>query len=180
MGKTMSLIYRKSWHCVVHCAAYGKAKSMVQEATILLVEDDENDILLMKRAFNRARLANPLKVVQDGDEAIDYLSGNGIYRDREQYPLPLMVLLDLRMPKKDGFQVLAWIRSQPEFETLPVVVLTSSAEQPDALQAFKLGANSYLVKPAQFDDLVQLMLRLQGYWLLVRNKADRMALLVEE
>jgi CheY-like chemotaxis protein len=153
---------------------------MVHEATILLVEDDPNDVVLMSLAFNRARLANPLRVVHDGEEAVSYLSGKGIYHDRDHYPLPFLVLLDLRMPRMDGFEVLAWIRSQSQFRELPVVVLTSSAEQPDAIKAFKLGANSYLVKPAQFEDLVQLMRRLQGYWLLVQSKTDRMALLVDD
>jgi CheY-like chemotaxis protein len=153
---------------------------MVQEATILLVEDDPDDVLLMQRAFSRARLANPLRVVRDGEEAIRYLSGQGIYKARDKYPVPLLLLLDLRMPKKNGFEVLEWIRDQPEHNDLPVVVLTSSAEQPDAIKAFKLGASSYLVKPAQFDDLVQLMLRLQGYWILVKDKPDRLALLVED
>jgi CheY-like chemotaxis protein len=153
---------------------------MVQEATILLVEDDPNDVLLMKRALNRARLANPLKVVNDGEDAIRYLSGEGEYANREEYPFPLLVLLDLKMPRKSGFEVLQWIRSNAHLKDLSVVVLTSSEEQPNVHKAFELGANSYLIKPTQFDDLVQMMLRLQGYWILVNKKSERMTLLVED
>lgn len=153
--------------------------AMLQEATILLVEDDPNDVFLMERAFERARLANPLKVVRDGEDAIEYFCGKGVYSDRARYPIPLLVLLDLRMPRRDGFEVLEWLRSQPDFVSLPVVVLTSSEDLPDLTRAYRLGANSYLIKPAQLDDLVQMMLRLQGYWLLINQKSDRMALLVE-
>jgi CheY-like chemotaxis protein len=153
---------------------------MLQESTILLAEDDPNDVLLMKRAFNRARLANPLKIVPDGEEAVAYLAGHGLYGDREHYPFPFLLLLDLKMPKKSGLEVLEWIRSQPHFNELAVVVLTSSEEQPNMQKAFQLGASSYLVKPAEFEDLVEMMRRLHGYWLLVNKKADRMALLVEE
>jgi CheY-like chemotaxis protein len=153
---------------------------MLQEATILLAEDDPNDVILMRRAFNRARLANPLKVVPDGEEAIAYLDGQGLYADRDHYPFPLLVLLDLKMPKRNGLEVLEWIRSRPELKDLSVVVLTSSEEQPNIHKAFALGASSYLVKPAEFEDLVDMMRRLHGYWLLVNKKADRMTLLVEE
>jgi len=86
---------------------------MLQEATILLVEDDSNDVFLMERAFNKARLANPLKVVRDGEEAISYLLGEGIYADRAEYPMPFMILLDLKMPRLSGFEVLEWLESQP-------------------------------------------------------------------
>lgn len=152
---------------------------MLQEASILLVEDDPNDVLLMQRAFERARLANPLKIVRDGEEAIEYLSGEGIYSDRENFPIPLLILLDLRMPRRTGFEVLEWLRSKPEFAEIPVVVLTSSEELPDVHKAYQLGANSYLTKPAQLDDLVQMMLRLRGYWLLVNRKSDHIAVLVK-
>lgn len=152
---------------------------MLQHATILLVEDDPNDVLLMERAFEKARLANPLQVVRDGEEAIDYLSGRGEYSDRDRYPIPLLLLLDLKMPKKSGFEVLDWIRDQPELRELSVVVLTSSKEAPDVAKSYRLGANSYLVKPAQLNDLVQMMLRLHGYWLFVNRKSERMALVVD-
>lgn len=152
---------------------------MLQQAAILLVEDDINDVLLMERALEKARLANPLKVVRDGAEAINYLEGEGIYADRDEYPLPLLMLLDLKMPRKSGFEVLEWLRQRTEFDDLPIVVLTSSEELPDVAKAYQLGANSYLVKPAKLDDLVQMMLRLHGYWLLVNRKSERMALVFD-
>ena len=154
---------------------------MVQQATILLVEDDANDVFLMERAFNKARLANPLKVVRDGEEAISYLQGEGIYADHDEYPMPLMILMDLKMPRRSGFEVLEWLQMQPaELREIPVVVLTSSNELPDVEKARRLGAKSYLVKPGQLGDLVQMMLRLQGFWLLLNKKSDKMAVLVED
>jgi len=153
---------------------------VIQEATILLVEDDADDALLMRRAFSRARLANPLQIVQDGEEAIEYLEGTGKYSDRNRFPLPLMVLLDLKLPGKHGFEVLEWIRDQSHFDQLPVVILTASKEQPDIQKAYRLGANSYLVKPTGLEDLVEMMLRLQGYWILVNCKPERISLVIDE
>src|ERR1041384_2734772 len=118
-----------------------------QGAVILLVEDNEEDILLMKRAFRNAHIANPLRVVKDGEEALQYLAGNGPYADRGRHPMPFLVLLDLRLPKLSGFEVLAWIRDQSELAELTVVVLTGSDHVPDATKARELGANSYMVKP---------------------------------
>jgi len=154
--------------------------SMRQEATILLVEDDPNDILLMQRAFNKARLANPLEVVTDGEEAIAYLSGEGRFADRNRYPVPLMLLLDLKMPRRNGFEVLEWLKEHPEFNQIPVVVLTSSDQQPDVEKAFRLGARSYLTKPGRLEDLVSLMMRLQGYWLLLDRKPEKVEVLVSD
>ncbi|HYE30746.1 MAG TPA: response regulator [Methylomirabilota bacterium] len=153
---------------------------MRQEATILLVEDDPNDILLMQRAFNKARLANPLEVVTDGEEAIAYLSGEGRFADRNRYPVPLMLLLDLKMPRRNGFEVLEWLKEHPEFNQIPVVVLTSSDQQPDVEKAFRLGARSYLTKPGRLEDLVSLMMRLQGYWLLLDRKPEKVEVLVSD
>lgn len=153
---------------------------MRQEAIILLVEDDPNDILLMQRAFTKARLANPLQVVTDGEEAINYLSGEGKYADRDQHPIPLMILLDLKMPKRNGFEVLEWLRDHKELAHIPVVVLTASDQQPDIEKAYSLGARSYLTKPGRLEDLVQLMMRLQGYWLLLDKKPERIEVLVPD
>ena len=130
---------------------------------ILVAEDDDNDICLIKRAFQKAQFENPLNVVKDGDQAVAYLQGSGPYIDRERHPPPALVLLDLKMPRKNGFEVLAWIREQPEFNHLPVVMLTSSQESSDIGRAYALGANSYLVKPANFANLVEMMNRLRGY-----------------
>ena len=140
--------------------------------TILLVEDDPNDVVLVRRAFRRARIANPLQVAQDGEAAIDYLAGRAAYTDRSRYPLPMLVLLDLKLPRRSGFEVLAWMRQQPVVNRIPVVVLTSSAESPDVNRAYELGANSYLVKPVVFEGLVDLVQRLKLYWLITNVGPD--------
>jgi len=137
---------------------------MLDGQYILLAEDDDDDVLLIQRAFQKAGLRNTLKVVRDGGQAIDYLSGNGIYADREKYPLPYLLLLDLKMPGTDGFEVLQWARSEPEIRRLLIVVLTSSVLQADVDRAYELGANSYLVKPVEFDEMVHLIRRFEAYW----------------
>jgi CheY-like chemotaxis protein len=137
---------------------------MLQNQYILLTEDDPNDVLLIERAFQKAGLKNVLKVVRDGDQAIEYLGGEGMYADRERFPLPYLVLLDLKMPGTDGFEVLQWIRNEPERRRLLVVVLTSSNLQADVDRAYELGANSYLVKPVEFEQMVNLISRFEAYW----------------
>jgi CheY-like chemotaxis protein len=137
---------------------------MLNDKIILLVEDDPNDVLLIQRAFQKAGLNNSLKVVRNGEEALEYLSGEDAYADRERFPLPFLVLLDLKMPGTDGFEVLAWARSIPNLKRLLVVVLTSSNLQADVDKAYELGANSYLVKPVEFDDMVNLIQRFEAYW----------------
>src|SRR5439155_13492332 len=117
---------------------------MLDQETILMVEDDPNDALLIQRALQKAGLRHPLKLVRDGDQAIAYLSGQGIYEDRQRYPLPFLVLLDLRMPGTDGFEVLQWARQEPALKRLLIVVLTSSNLQSDVDRAYEFGANSYL------------------------------------
>src|ERR1051326_7062364 len=119
---------------------------MPDNSVILLAEDREDDVLLIRRAFNKANLLNPLHVVQDGEEAIAYLKGEGQYANRAEYPLPSLLLLDLKMPRKNGFEVLQWIRQQPSLSALRVVVLTSSSEIQDVNMAYRLGSNSFLVK----------------------------------
>lgn len=137
---------------------------MLNHKTILLVEDDPNDVLLIQRAFQKAGLHNSLKVVRNGDQAIEYLRGEDAYADRERFPLPFLVLLDLKMPGTDGFEVLGWARNQPSLKRLLIVVLTSSNLQADVDRAYDLGANSYLVKPVEFDDMVNLIQRFEAYW----------------
>jgi CheY-like chemotaxis protein len=152
---------------------------MAQHATILLVEDNDDDILLMQRAFARARLANPLRIVRDGEQAIQYLAGEGKYSNRERYPFPLMLLLDLHLPKTNGFEVLEWIRGQSKSKDLIIVVLTSSADQRDFQEAHALGADSYMLKPGSLEELVKLMLRIQGHWLLLDRKPERFPVTIE-
>jgi CheY-like chemotaxis protein len=117
---------------------------------ILLVEDQPDDVYLIKRAFERAGLKHPIKAVPNGNEAMAYLNGDKPYDDRIDWPLPMLVLLDIKMPRTDGFDVLRWIRHQPKFARLCVVMLTSSDEIRDVNMAYQLGANSFLVKPLDF------------------------------
>ena len=143
-----------------------------ESAVILLVEDNEDDALFVKRAFARNKIVNPLMVIKNGQEALLYLEGAGRYGDRERFPLPRLVLLDLKLPGIDGFEVLAWIRQRPEFRTLRVIVLTSSNAIRDVNRAYQLGANSFLVKPTDFEDLVTLTQALRGYWIFLDKAPD--------
>jgi CheY-like chemotaxis protein len=127
-----------------------------QEPLILLVEDNEDDVLLIRRGFERAEVRNPFRVVTSGVEAIAYLNGDQPYWDRAKNPLPALVLLDIKMPMTDGFAVLKWIRRQPELARLCVVMLTSSDEIRDVNLAYHLGANSFFVKPLDFWNAAEL------------------------
>ena len=131
---------------------------------ILHIEDDPNDVLLLQRAVRRANLPISLSAVSDGDSAVAYLSGEMMFGDRERFPLPDLVLLDLKIPRKSGFEVLAWIRTHPHWKRLPVAVLTSSRHDRDMEQAYDSGANSYLVKPVGFDSLLQMIVLVHAYW----------------
>ncbi len=132
--------------------------------TILLVEDNPHDVLLLQLAFQRASLATRLEVVGDGEAAIAYLSGQTPYGDRHRYPLPVLVLLDLKMPRRSGFDVLAWLQQQPGLQRLPVVVFTASDDVTDINRAYDLGANAYVVKPVAFAALVDLVQVLDAFW----------------
>src|SRR4051812_36401069 len=134
-------------------------------AVILLVEDREDDVFLIKKAFSKANLNNPVYVVNDGEQAIAYLMGDVPYSNRNEYPLPDIILLDLKMPRLDGFEVLTWIRRQPGIRGLPVIVLTSSEELRDVNQAYALGANSFLVKPLDFENSLSLIRMVEKYWI---------------
>lgn len=133
--------------------------------TILLVEDDPNDVFLMKRALKGAKISNPLQVAENGQEAIDYLAGTNQFSDRSQFPIPSLVFLDLKLPYKNGFEVLQWIRSQSSLDATLVVVLTSSSEDRDIKETYRLGARSFLVKPPTQAMLSALMLSLKDYWM---------------
>lgn len=138
---------------------------MSDQAIFLLVEDNEDHIVLIRRAFAKSKVLNPLQVVRTGEDAIAYLEGTGRFSNRDEFPLPAVVLLDLKLTGMDGFDVLRWIRRQPGLKTLRVVVLTSSTEIRDVNLAYQLGANSFLVKPVDFEDFVRVTQALQGYWL---------------
>jgi CheY-like chemotaxis protein len=132
---------------------------------ILYVEDEETDVILLQHVLSRAGITNSLKTVKDGKAARDYLAGNAPFADRRLHPLPGLVLLDLNLPYWSGFEVLAWIRQQPQLRRLPVVVLTSSRRPDDIARAYDAGANGYLVKPNSLADLTAQVLALRDFWL---------------
>jgi DNA-binding response OmpR family regulator len=136
---------------------------------ILLVEDDPDHILLIERALRKVRLANPIRVMRDGEEARDYLSGAGAFADRDAYPLPMLVLLDLKLPRLSGLELLRWIRAQQEISKLSVAVLTSSKDSEDLSAAFELGIDFYLIKPAAFDTVLDLMMVIDLPWAFQEN-----------
>lgn len=123
----------------------------------LVVEDEPGDALLIQRAFTKANVPNPVHVVRDGDQAVEYLLGAGPYSDRMKYPLPKIVFLDLKLPRRSGLEVLEWLRSRPGLRRLSVVVLTSSKEPVDVNRAWDLGVSSYLVKPVDHSELVAMV-----------------------
>jgi CheY-like chemotaxis protein len=133
--------------------------------TVLHVDDDPGDSLLVRQACRKAEVSFQLQSVSDGETAIAYLSGAGIYSDRELYPLPVLVLLDLKMPRMNGFDVLAWIRGHAQFKTLPVVVFTASNQEEDIQRAYVEHANSYLVKPVGIHTLMEMLKMIDAYWL---------------
>jgi CheY-like chemotaxis protein len=139
---------------------------------ILLAEDNTTDALMVRRAFTKAGLQGAMAVVEDGDKAVAYLSGQGVFADRARHPLPVLLLLDLKLPRRSGLEVLAWVRQQPGLKRLPVVVLTSSEESADINRAYDLGANSYLVKPVNFDGLLEIVKGLGLYWLVLNENPE--------
>lgn len=150
---------------------------MLPPRSILLVEDDENDVLFMHRALKKAGMLEQLKVVEDGQKAIDYMEGAGTFRDRSEFPLPCLVLLDLKLPRVRGLEVLEWIRRQTKFQTTIVVVLTSSKLSTDIQAAYRLGANSYLVKPSDPHELPATMDLIKRYWLQLNQPTSETAAL---
>jgi len=135
------------------------------EKCILQVEDDDNDVFLLKRVFDQAGISSPLHVVRDGQLAIDYLSGAGGFADRQTHPLPCLVLLDLKLPKKNGLEVLEWIRHQPRLKSIVVVLFSSSALPQEVERAYELGVNSYIQKSSDSNQLREIAQLLKGWWL---------------
>ena len=133
-------------------------------AVILLVEDDPEDQKLTRRALRTSRLRNKLYVANDGEQALDYLYRRGEFADPEISPRPDLILLDLNMPKLDGRAVLARLKKDPEFRRIPVVVLTTSAQEEDILRSYELGVNSYITKPVRMDGFVRAIQDLEHYW----------------
>ncbi|MBP6208038.1 MAG: response regulator [Anaerolineales bacterium] len=140
---------------------------------ILLVEDNPSDIGLTRRALEKSHVANDLVVVEDGQEALDYLFGASQSAGPQVTELPALILLDLKLPKVDGLEVLRRIRSDPNLYRLPVVVLTTSTEEQDIVQSYHLGANSYIRKPVDFTQFVEAIQHLGLYWLLLNEPAPR-------
>ncbi|MDB6121047.1 MAG: two-component system response regulator [Pedosphaera sp.] len=133
-------------------------------STVLLVEDDLNDIFLVKRAFKKAHIPNPLQVVTDGEEAIHYFNGEGKYADRHHYPLPRLIVMDIKMPRKTGFEVLEWIKRDGILKRIPVVIVSSSDQPNDVNRAYELGANAYMIKPVNFKAVEGLFASITHYW----------------
>jgi len=142
------------------------------EYPILLVEDSPDDALLIQRAFRKANLANPVQLVRDGEEAVAYLSGAVPYEDRARFPLPVFMLLDLKLPRRSGLEVLAWVRQESVVKRLPIVVLTSSRESVDVNRAYDLGVNSYLTKPVGFEALLEMVKNVNLYWLVLNENPE--------
>ncbi|MBD2679351.1 MULTISPECIES: response regulator [Nostoc] len=142
-------------------------------STILLVEDERADVFRIQRAFQKLNTTSTLEVVSDGEQAIYYLGGQSIYQDRDRYPIPILILLDLKLPRYSGFEVLTWLRNESNIKHLPVIVLTSSEQQVDIDLAYTLGANSYLVKPPDTNTLLEMVRSLGLFWV-VFNRPPRL------
>ncbi len=139
---------------------------MSASSVVLIADDDSNDVFFLRRAFEKAGLSHPVLDVPDGERAINYLSGTEAYADRSQFPLPSLLILDLKMPKISGFEVLEWLSKQKDLQAaLKVVVLSSSGLQSDIQKAKTLGAHDYRVKPADIDDMITLVKDVASRWL---------------
>ena len=146
----------------------------MDDKVILLVEDNPDDEALTLRAFRQNKIRNPVVVARDGVEALDYLFGTGAYRGRDIAVMPQVVLLDLKLPKLDGLEVLSRIRANPTTKLLPVVVLTSSKEEQDLVNSYSLGANSYVRKPVEFPQFAEAVRQLGLYWLVLNESPPPM------
>lgn len=135
-----------------------------RSATILIADDDNEDVLLMREALEESKLLNRIEVVENGEELLDYLYNRGEYSDREKYPSPSLILLDLNMPKKDGREALTEMKKDESLRKIPVIVLTTSSSDKDILRSYDLGASGFVTKPVTFDSLVNAIKVLGKYW----------------
>ena len=131
---------------------------------ILLVEDDENDAALVQLAFQKNSILNPVQWVKDGVEAVAYLNGEAAYADRQAYPFPEVLIVDLKMPRMSGLELLTWIRDHPDYRVIPTIIMTASRLDGDIEKAYTLGANTYMVKPASLDELSKMVKLAHDYW----------------
>jgi CheY-like chemotaxis protein len=138
---------------------------------ILIVDDSEDDLFMLRRSFKQIAIGNPVRVVEDGRQALAYLSGEGPYADREEYPLPALVLIDLQLRGLSGFEVIQWIRSRPEFQQLALVAFSSSEFAGHVKRAYAERANSYLVKPIPMGELTDLVRSICRYWITMNKTA---------
>ena len=132
--------------------------------TILLAEDNVNDVLLLRRAFKNAGLTQRLLVVSSGEQVLQYITGEGQYADRARFPFPQLLLLDLKMPRMTGLEVLAWLQTRPEAKHLPAIALTDSSRDPDVKKAYELGAYTFWNKPAEFKELAFALKQVDSFW----------------
>ncbi len=137
---------------------------MMNNDLVLIAEDNPDDALLLRRALNKAGVRSQVRIVADGEEMLLYLQGSGHYSDRSAHPLPSIMILDLKMPRKSGLEVLQWISENPRISIVPTIVLSASSLDRDVRAAYNLGANTYFVKPTTFEDLVDTMRMLEKYW----------------
>jgi CheY-like chemotaxis protein len=137
---------------------------MTNNDLVLIAEDNPDDALLLQRAINKAGVPARIKIVSDGEEILNYLQGNGSYSNRATHPFPSVIILDLKMPRKSGLEVLKWINENPEISVVPTIVLSASNLDRDVRAAYDLGANTYFVKPTTFEDLVETMRMMENYW----------------
>lgn len=144
-----------------------------EERTLLLVEDSEDDAFLMQNALGRAGIKNPLRIVEDGQQAMDYLAGTGEFGDRKEFPYPTLVFLDLKLPYYSGFEVMDWLRKRNDLPVTVVIMLTSSNEPSDVEMAYRMGASSYVVKPPTTEQLIEMVQAFSSYWLRHNTFAGR-------
>jgi len=141
----------------------------VPEARVLVIEDNADDILFLKRAFVKAGINVLDRIIDDGQDALDFFEGRGIYGNRADYPLPTHVLLDLKVPKVNGLDILDWLRRRESFQRLPVMVLSSSGERADRERALRLGVDGYFMKPSRGDQLLDIVREINSVWKLVEK-----------
>jgi CheY-like chemotaxis protein len=131
---------------------------------VLMIEDEESDAILVQRALCKEQINNLVRVVPDGVEAVKYMRGEGIYQDRSEYPLPGVILIDMKMPRKNGLEVLEWLRHYPESSAIPIIILSGSQEANDVTKAYQMGANAFMAKPTSFNDLRKLLRVTYDFW----------------